>query len=106
MHKNKLSKFPIFEWHILLDLKSEFYYEFCERIFFKTLDWSKHEYTYRLPFAGSHFTDSQTGEEDPWIKLHNSVPSLDRSTKTVRQIKQVFELYHMMFKEWRGEKKK
>jgi len=34
-------------------------------MFLKPLDRSKHEYTHPSPFAGSYFTDSQTGEVNP-----------------------------------------
>jgi len=71
------------------------------KAFLKTSGRSKQENTHPSPFAGSHFT-----EVDPWIKVHKSGPSLDKSTKIVRQIEEVFELNHTMFKERRGEKKK
>jgi hypothetical protein len=41
---------------------------------------------------------SQSCEVASRIKIHNSGPSMDRSTKIVQQIKQVFEPYHMMFR--------
>jgi hypothetical protein len=38
------------------------------------------------------------------MKVHNSGPSGDRNIKTARQLEQIFELYGMIFKEFKGGK--
>lgn len=40
----------------------------------------------------------------PRIKVHHLDPSMDRSIKIIQQSEQVFEPYHMMFRELKGEK--
>jgi hypothetical protein len=46
---------------------------------------------------------SQICRVAPRIKIHHSDPSMDRMIRNVRQLKQVFEPYRMMFKQLRGK---
>jgi hypothetical protein len=55
--------------------------------------------------VGSYFTVSQICRVTPTIKLHHMDPSMDRSIKIVQQLKQVFQPYHVMFKELKETKK-
>ena len=60
--------------------------------------------TYSHPslFVGSYFPVSQIRRDDQRITIHHSDPAMDRNTRTVRQLEQVFEAYCMMFKGMKG----
>jgi hypothetical protein len=60
--------------------------------------------TYSHPslFVDSYFPVSQIRRDDPRITIHHSDPAMDRNTKIVRQLEQVFEAYCMMFKGLKG----
>jgi hypothetical protein len=42
----------------------------------------------------------------PRIKINHSDPSVDMNIRIVLQLEQVFEPYHMIFRELKGENKK
>jgi hypothetical protein len=63
------------------------------------------EYSCPSLFVGLYFKFSQIYGFTSRIKLSHSDPSMDRSIRNVRQLKQVFEPYHTMFKEVKVKRK-
>jgi len=77
---------------------------FCSKIdrFYRPVN--EFHYTYPSIFLGSYLAVSQICGVAPRIKIHYSDPSLDRSTRNVRQLEENLEPYRMMFKELEGKR--